>query len=409
MRLFETVLIALKNLQINKRRSMLTTLGLIIGIGSVILVMSAGAGAQSLITGAVQTRGTDQVVILAGASDPDGPPAQALGIIVTTLTEEDKDAILEKNNVAHLTHAAGYITGSGILQWESDERNVTFTGTNADYEIIEKVDLSEGEFFTEVQNKQRERVLVLGSEAAKDIFGEVRAVGQEVKIDRKRFRVIGVLEPKGNTVFEDVDGSIIMPLQTAQYDLMGVRHVTFIRALIENERYLEDTIEEIRETLIDRHEEEDFSIRNTADLLDILETITNALRFFLVGIAAVSLFVGGVGIMNIMLISVQEKTREIGLRKAVGAKRVDIMIQFLVETVILSLVGGCIGVIGGILFAALIYAVVQGLGYTDYRFIVSPLAVLVSFSVAAAIGLLFGVYPARKAANLEPIDALRYE
>jgi ABC-type antimicrobial peptide transport system permease subunit len=401
--------IALTNLRINKRRSILTTLGLIIGIGSVILVMSAGAGAQSLITGAVQTRGTDQVVILAGASDPTGPPAQALGIIVTTLTEDDKDALLNPNNVAHLTHAAGYITGSGVLEWENERRNITFTGTNADYERIEKITLASGLFFTEAQNKERERVLVLGSDIARDIFKDIDPVGQFVRIDRKRFRVIGVLAPKGSTFFENVDGSFIMPLQTAQYDMMGVRHVTFIRALIENERYLDITQEEIRQTLIDRHGEEDFSVRNTADLLTILETVTNALKFFLVGIAAVSLFVGGVGIMNIMLISVNEKTREIGLRKAVGARRADILFQFLIETVILSLLGGFIGVLGGILLAALIYAVVHGLGYTDYQFIVSPIAVVVSFGIAATIGLVFGVYPARKAADLDPIDALRYE
>jgi ABC-type antimicrobial peptide transport system permease subunit len=401
--------IALTNLRINKRRSILTTLGLIIGIGSVILVMSAGAGAQSLITGAVQTRGTDQIVVLAGASESDGPPASALGVVVTTLTEDDKDALLNKNNVEHLTEASGYITGSGVLQWESEERNITFTGANAAYEQIEKVTLASGVFFSEAQNKERERVLVLGSEVARDLFGDIDPIGEVVRIDRKRFEVIGVLSPKGSTIFEDVDNTMLMPLQTAQYDMMGVRHVSFIRALVSDERYLDTSQEEIRETLIDRHGEEDFSIRNTADLLTILETVTNALKFFLVGIAAVSLFVGGVGIMNIMLIAVNEKTREIGLRKAVGARRADILFQFLIETVILSLLGGFIGVIGGILLAALIYAVVHGLGYTDYQFIVSPIAVAVSFGIAAAIGLVFGVYPARKAAELDPIDALRYE
>ncbi|OIO19678.1 MAG: hypothetical protein AUJ37_02320 [Candidatus Magasanikbacteria bacterium CG1_02_41_34] len=409
MTIIDSYKTALKNFRINKRRSMLTMLGLIIGISSVILVMSTGAGAQSLITGQLEKRGTDQIVVLAGASDPSGPPAQALGIVITTLTEEDKDALLDTHNVSHLAYAAGYITGNGILKWGSESKSVSYTGANADYEIIEKVTVRDGRFFTASDNEAHEPVIVIGNTVAEDVFGNSEPVGERVKIGGKQFRVIGVLATQGSSIFEDVDNAVIMPLRVAQYDMLGVRHITFIRSQMDDTQYLDQTVEEIRQTLIDRHGEEDFSIRNTADALAILTTITNALKFFLVAIAGVSLFVGGIGIMNIMLISVQEKTREVGLRKSVGATDKDILKQFLIETIVLSLLGGIIGLAIGILFAFGIAKGVQAAGYPDYQFIVSFGAIVVSLVVTTLIGLVFGVYPARRAAQLDPIDALHYE
>jgi len=408
MTLLDSYKTATKNLFVNKRRSFLTMLGLIIGISSVILVMSAGAGAQSLITGQVQRRGTDQVVVLAGASDPNGPPAQALGIMIVTLTEDDKDALLNKSNVGHVSYASGYVTGNGVLKWGNVDRNVTYTGANADYDVVEAVSMADGSFFTEAEAKEGEPVMVLGSQIAEEIFGNQDPVGERVKLDNKQFRVIGVLAPKESSIFGDADNSIVIPLRVAQYELLGVRHVTFIRMKLEGEQYIDQTEEEIRQVLVDRHGEEDFSIRNTAAALDILTTITNALKFFLVAIAAISLFVGGVGIMNIMLIAVEEKTREVGLRKALGATDSDILRQFLIETIVLSLLGGLIGLAIGVFLAFLIAKIVQGLGY-QYDFIVSPTAVIVSMCITTLIGLVFGVYPARKAARLDPIDALRYE
>jgi len=409
MTILDSYKTSLKNLRVNKRRSLLTMLGLIIGISSVILVMSTGAGAQSLITGQVAARGTDQIVVLSGASDPEGPPAQALGIVITTLTEEDKDALLDKHNVAHLSHAAGYITGNGLLKWESENRNVTYTGANASYELIENVTVSEGRFFSEADNDARDAVIVMGKSIAEEIFGNSNPLGERVKIDGKQFRVIGVLAAQGSSIFEDVDNAIIMPLRVAQYELLGVRHITFIRSKVESEEFMEQTEEEIANTLLDRHGEEDFSIRNSADLLDILTTITNALKFFLVAIAAVSLFVGGIGIMNIMLIAVKEKTREVGLRKSVGATDSDILKQFLIETIVLSLLGGIIGLVIGVLLAFGIAKGVQAAGYPDYKFMVSIGSIFMSLGVTSLIGLVFGVFPARRAAQLDPIDALHYE
>jgi ABC-type antimicrobial peptide transport system permease subunit len=408
MRTIAVIQLSLNNLRANKRRSLLTMLGLMIGILSVILVMSAGAGAQSLITNQVKARGTDQIVILAGASDPNGPPASAVGIITKTLTEGDKDALLRSGNTSNLQYAAGYITGNDTLSWESEERGVNYTGTNAEYEKMENVTVANGEFFDETDEAEVRRVLVLGSEIATEIFGNQDPVGQAVKLAKKQFTVVGVLKEHGATMFEDVNSAVLMPLSTAQQDLLGVNHVSFIRVKVNGEENLDQAMEEIRETLIDRHGEEDFSIRNTADLLAILTTITNALKFFLVAIAGISLFVGGVGIMNIMLISVKEKTREIGLRKAVGARDTDIMRQFLFETITLSLVGGLVGMVLGIILSFIIAQVVQGMGY-DYSFIISPASIIVSILIATGIGLVFGLTPARRAAALGPTEALRYE
>lgn len=408
MNILFSITLALKNLRANKRRSFLTMLGLMIGILSVILVMSAGAGAQSLITNQVKQRGTDQIVVLSGASDPNGPPAQALGIVTKTLTEDDKEALMRQGNVANVVSASGYVTGNAILSWESSDKSVNYTGANESYQILENVKIARGRFFDETDNVAERRVMVLGSEVATDIFGNQDPIGEMVKLSKKQFEVIGVMEPHGASMFEDVDGAVLMPLRTAQHGLLGIRHVSFIRLKVAGEDNLDQAQREIIDTLIDRHGKEDFSVRNTSDLLAILTTITNALKFFLVAIAAISLFVGGVGIMNIMLISVKEKTREIGLRKAVGAKDADILRQFLFETITISLIGGIVGMVLGVVISFIIAKIVQSMGY-DYSFIVSPSSILVSIFISTGIGLIFGLGPAKRASELSPTEALRYE
>jgi len=383
-------------------------LGIIIGIFSVVLVMSIGAGAQGIILDQVERRGPTQIVILPGASDSAGPPAQALGIIITSLTDEDRDALLDKDNVTHLADLTGYILGNGILSWQGDEQSATFTGASASYERVERIDITEGIFFTEEDEKAREKVIVLGSNLREDIFGNQDAVGQRLKLDGIQFRVIGVMAAKGASPIEDVDNAAIIPLSVVQRDLLGVRHVSFMRGDVSDARFIDQTVEEIRSTLIERHGEEDFSVRNIADALEIIRTITDALKFFLVGIAAISLFVGGVGVMNIMLIAVREKTREIGLRKAVGATRSDILFQFLAETFVITIIGTFVGFLLG---SALAYAIalgVQSLGYA-YPFAISMAGALVSFVIALIIALIFGIVPASRASDLNPIDALRYE
>lgn len=383
-------------------------LGIIIGIFSVVLVMSTGAGAQSIIVGQIAKRGTDQIAVLAGASDEKGPPASALGIVVTTLTWEDGEALLDPHNVTHLAAVAGYISGNNVLQWRDVEKNVTYTGATASYEILENIEMASGRFYTEAEEKTGEHVLVLGHSIAQDIFGNQDPVGQDIKLKKIRFRVIGVMKPQGAGPFENIDEAVVLPLSVAQQELMGIRHVSFLRAKVSDEVYIDQTVEEIRQTLIDRHEEEDFSVRNISDALAIVTNITNAMRFFLAAVAAISLFVGGVGVMNIMLISVKEKTREIGIRKSVGATNQDIRLQFLIETLLLTIIGTCIGFILGVLVSFGVAVAVQSLGY-DYEFIISFPTVVIAFIIAVLIGLVFGFTPAQRAAKLNPIDALRYE
>ncbi len=400
--------VAYKNLLTNKRRSFLTMLGIIIGVMAVVLVMSVGAGAQSLILDQIQQRGTDQIAVLPGSSDPTGPPAQVLGIIITTLTYEDGQALLLKNNVQHLKEVAAYLSGSDVFQWEAEERNVTYTGATASYTAVEKIAIADGRFFSEAEEQQGDHVIVIGATIAKEVFGNQDPVGEFVKLKRKRFKVIGVMAEKGTSLFENPDESVVIPLLVAQRELLAARHVSFLRMQVDDEKYIDQTIEEIRQTLVERHNDEDFSIRNIADALDILTTITNALKFFLVAVAAVALFVGGVGIMNIMLIAVKEKTREIGLRKAVGAREKHILWQFLIETFVIVFVGAVVGVVLGILVSFIIALIVQAQGYT-YRFIVSSVVLIIAVGVSLVIGLVFGIVPARKASKLDPIDALRYE
>lgn len=391
-----------------KRRSLLTMLGIIIGIFSVVLVLSTGAGAQSIIVGQIAKRGTDQIAILAGASDAKGPPASALGIIVTTLTMDDGLALLDPKNDANIRLVTGYVNGTDILQWNNEEQQVTYTGASHTYKDMEQVTLDAGEFFSSDQEKSDERVMVLGSEIASELFGNQDPIGEAVKLKKVRFTVIGVMAPQSAGPFEDIDNAVIIPLSVAQKELLGIRHVNFLRARVMDESQLEASVAAVTGVLIDRHGEEDFSVRNISDALSIVNSITNAMRFFLLAVAAVSLFVGGVGVMNIMLISVKQKTREIGLRKAVGATDTDIRLQFFTETIVLTGLGTAIGFILGTIVSYLIAVVIQSLGY-EYVFSISFGAVLFAFILALLVGALFGFVPAQRAAALDPIEALRYE
>lgn len=399
---------ALTSLKVNRRRSLLTMLGLIIGIMAVTLVSSIGAGAQSLITNEIRKRGTDMIGVLAGASDEKGPPAAVLGIVITTLTYEDGLALMDKNNVHHLKNLAAYISGNDVVSWRGQEVSLTYTGTTPSYLEVEKVTLKSGRFFSESEMVNQDAVAVIGSGTAEDLFGNQDPIGETISIKKKKFKVIGVLSPIGSSGFENKDKSVLLPLTTVQRELLGVRHVAFMRMRVDNEAYLDQTVEEITQTLKERHGDLDFSVRKVAELLNVLGTVTDVLKFFLTAIAGVSLFVGGVGIMNIMLIAVKEKTREIGLRKAVGATSKDIRNQFLAETIALALIGGIIGIIIGTIVSGIVAFVVRSLGY-EYVWSISPLAMFIAVLISASIGLIFGLLPAKRASHLSPIEALRYE
>ena len=413
MRLIETIATSIKTLRAHKLRSVLTMLGMIIGIAAVIIIMAVGAGAQSLILNQISSTGTNLVGILPGASDENGPPASAMGITVTTLTYDDAQALNERRNAPHLVAVAAYVRGSATIQWKNRDLTTSFTGTTASYTTVEDTEVATGRFFDEADERGISRVVVLGSQVAEELFEGENPIGADVKIKRELFKVIGVMEERGTSFFVNQDEQVFIPLLTAQKILLGINHLNFIRAKVDDVNNLEESVGDIKATLRGSHDitdpsEDDFSVRNTQQAMEVLTQVTNALKFFLVAIAAVALLVGGIGIMNIMLVAVNERIREVGLHKAVGATNRSILGRFLVETIVISLAGGIIGLTIGALVAAIVAVVANYLGY-QWALVISTGSITLAVGCSVGVGLVFGLYPAWKAAKLDPIKALRYE
>lgn len=413
MRISDPIKISYNNLRASKFRSFLTVLGIIIGVGSVILVMAIGSSAQQLVLDQVEGIGSNLVGILPGASDEKGPPASALGVIVTTLKYKDLQSIANTKNVPNVTHVAGYVTGSATAKSATENVTVSFQGTTEDYITVENTKVEKGRFFTKDEETNTARVAVLGWKQAQNLFPNDDPLGKVISLKDTNLTVIGVMEKRGSVAFATPDDSIFVPLFTAQKLILGIDYLNFMRAKVDRVENMDRAVLDIKATLRENHnikkaEDDDFSVRNTAQALEMLSNITNVLKYFLTAIAAISLLVGGVGIMNIMLIAVNQRIREVGLRKAVGAKNKDVVTQFLIESVFITLVGGVAGIIVGILFAFLASVVINSLGY-DWKFIIMPQSIGIAFAVSFLIGLVFGLYPARRAAQISPMEALRYE
>lgn len=395
----------------NKVRSALTMLGIIIGVMSMIVILSVGAGAQSLVLGQVTTLGSNLVGILPGKSDDHGPPVAVFGVVITTLTATDAKAIAER--IPWVVATSGYVRGAETVSVDEKVLDTTFVGVNSTLTVVEDTDVGIGRFFTSEEEAAHARVVVLGSDVAKELFGEYNPVGQKIKIKKTNFTIIGVMRSRGVAGFQNQDNQIFVPLPTAQKILLGINHVSFIRAKIDAAEHVDESMAGIRELLRERHaiadpENDDFNVRSTNQGLETITTITNALTFFLTAIAAVSLVVGGIGIMNIMLAAVEERTREIGLRKAVGATHRAIIQQFLVETALITFGGGMVGIVFGSAISALVAIIATRLGYS-WQLAISLWSIILGSVVSIGIGLIFGIAPARRASRLSPIEALRYE
>lgn len=395
----------------NKMRSALTMLGIVIGVMAVIVVMSVGAGAQSLIVNQVKSMGSNLIGILPGKADEKGPPASAMGIVITTLTAEDITAL--KKHIPTITAGTGYVKGAETINWGDQKTDTNFTGVSAEYPEVEDAKLQTGRFFSEEEDRTAVRVAVLGSSVAKDLFGDDNPLGKQIKIKKSLFNITGVMKERGSSGMQNQDNQVFVPLNTAQKLLLGINYISFARLKVDGADDVNPAMDEIAVILRDRHkidkpENDDFSVRSMAQGLDAIMSITNALKMFLAAIAAIALIVGGVGIMNIMLAAVQERTREIGLRKAVGAKNMDIIIQFLVESITITSIGGAIGIILGILISFAVAKVAQSMGYS-WDFLISVSAIIIGCVVSVGVGLLFGIVPARRASRLDPIEALRHE
>jgi len=401
---------SLNVLKVNRRRTLLTSLGIIIGVASVIIVMSVGAGAQSLIFNQITSAGSNLVGILPGYSDEEGPPASVFGIIVTTLKHEDAEKIAA---IDEITAVTSYVRGVETVQWSNKKTDATYVGTTADYVRVEDANTVMGEFLDENASKSMDRVAVLGWQVWKDLFNDDDPIGQRIKIKRESFRVIGVMEKRGVEAFQNQDNLVFIPLSAAQKLLLGINHVSMIRAKARSDSEVDFAIAQIEDILRDQHgltgsQQNDFTVRSMAQGLEALGQVTDALTFFLSAIAAISLLVGGIGIMNIMLIAVRERTHEIGLRKALGATPDTIQYQFLIESIVLTLAGGIIGIAIGAGFSAAIAATARYLGY-NWDYVVTVSSILMGVIVSTGVGVIFGWYPARKASKLDPVVALHYE
>ncbi len=409
----QSLVMAFRNFSVSKMRTLLTILGIVIGIAAVFLVMSIGASAQQLILSQIRSNGSNLIGILPGASDENGPPASVFGIVPTTLTSDDLDALINERNIPHIVAGSGYVTGLAVASFRSQSVPVSYQGVSATIVDIETISVGSGRFFDKDDGNSLARVAVLGSERARDLFGLENPIGKRFSLQAVSFSVIGVLEERGGSPFSNPDQTIYIPLETAQKLLLGIGHLNAIRLRVDDEKNIPRVSIDIRALLRDRHdirgdEPDDFSVRNTASAITTLSNITNILKYFLAFVAGISLFVGGIGIMNIMLIALKQRIREVGLRKALGARDGDILLQFLVEAILLSLAGGIFGFFVGVVLTFLVSIGIRTLGY-EWEFILTFQAAGVAMIVSILVGVFFGLSPARHAARISPMEALRYE
>jgi putative ABC transport system permease protein len=419
MTIISSIKNSLKLMRANKARTSLTLLGLVIGIMTVIIVFAAGEGIRGLVLGQVESFGTDTVIteikVPSTKTGSDGESesgsAQASGVQVTTLTLDDMDAVEMLPNVEQ---GYGAVLSQEQASYGNELRRAFIMGTSAEYiEIDSGSTIASGRFFSESEDKSLATVAVIGKGMKEKLFGDNEAIGKTIKLRNERFTVIGVMAPRGAVMFMSFDDYIYVPIRTLQKKLMGTDYISYMVHKITDVEASEPTAEDIRYTMRQRHDitdpvKDDFRVTTMVESVKTLETITNALTFLLLAIVAISLVVGGVGIMNIMYVAVTERTMEIGLRKAVGASYKDILQQFLVEAVIITLMGGVVGSILGTLIAYLISLVASALGF-DWHFAIPLQAYIIAISFSLVCGIAFGVTPARSAAKLDPIEALRTE
>ena len=406
MRVLNLFKIAMKAIILNKTRTLLTMLGIIIGVASVIAMLAIGEGSKESIRASISAMGSNMITVKPGADDKG--PARGSGGDVQTLTLQNYEVLKEKSPL--LSYITPVVNGSGQIINGSNNWPSTIYGVNPDYIKIKVVGLQSGSMFTDAEVKSASKVAVIGQTVVENVFPDGQnPVGQMIRFNNIPFKVIGVLEEKGeNTFGQDQDDVVIAPYTTVQKRILAIDYLNLIMASAISEDEASKAVTQVTELLRSEHnildnEEDDFTVKSMEELISTFSSTSEMLTVLLVAVASISLLIGGIGIMNIMYVSVKERTKEIGLRMAVGAKGADILMQFLIEAILISITGGLLGVILGLGATVFIEE------FLNWPTSIALYSIVISFAVCAVTGIFFGWYPARKASALDPITALRYE
>ncbi|MBQ2086818.1 MAG: ABC transporter permease [Selenomonas sp.] len=401
----ESFQMALTSLYANKMRSLLTMLGIIIGVGAVIALVSVGMGVRSNVTNSIASLGSNMLIVSPGSSNRGGVRGAAGSM--QTLKYDDAKAI--KDKIKNIEYVSPSVSSSYQVVYGNNNWKTSVQGVTPEFMSIRALTIGYGSFVSTDDMNKRNRVAVIGTTVASNLFAKENPVGKNIRINNQPYKVIGLLESKGqSSVGQDQDDVIYVPLTTAQERMLGITYVQSINIQVTNQEKMDQVQAEVETLLRSRHhilagKDDDFNVRNLTSLMETVNQSTAMLTMLLGAIAGISLIVGGIGIMNIMMVSVTERTREIGIRKALGATFMNIMTQFLIESMVIGIIGGIIGIAMGCIASK----VIAQLG--DFTTVITITPIVVSFMFAVGIGLFFGIYPARKAAKLDPIEALRYE
>jgi len=401
----ESMRMAITALRANKLRSLLTMLGIIIGVGAVIAMISVGMGVKKNVTDSIASLGSNMLIVSPGSSNRGGIRSAAGSSI--TLKYSDAEAIQDK--IKYIDYVSPTVSGSYQIVYGNQNWNSSVRGVTPEYMAIQSLTVQTGSFITENDLNKRNRVAVIGTTVASNLFGSVNPVGKNIRVNNAPYKIIGVLQSKGqSSMGQDQDDVVIIPLTTAQERMLGITYVQSINVQVSDPNRMDQVQSAIETLLRQRHritgdKENDFNVRNLTSLMETMSQTTTMITLLLGSIAGISLVVGGIGIMNIMMVSVTERTREIGIRKALGATFRNIMMQFLIESIVISVIGGLIGIVFGCTVSSIISM------FGDFSTVITASPILISFFFSVGIGLFFGIYPARKAAKLDPIEALRYE